>query len=255
MPLYMGKDYIGSMVFSETIVDSGNPDTSDATLTSGDQLLHGVTAYGANGKVVGTIPSQTGKTIVPSDNQQIAINAKTYASGDIIVNSVQTETKNITENGTYTPQEGKYFSSVSVNIPSEIFETQSKSVTPSKDQQVITPDNGFNGLSEVIVDAIPDEYIVTTDATALAEDIVLNKTAYVNGEKITGTHTCSSSGGGVDTSDATATSDKIMSGETAYVNGEKVVGTMVVQSYYIGDVEPNDSLGNDGDLYFVRAGE
>jgi hypothetical protein len=90
---------------------------------------------------------------------------------------------------------------------------QEKTVSPSRSSQIITPDSGVDGLSQVTVNAIPDEYITTTDATAAAADIVTGKTAYVNGSKIT--------------------------------------GNLEINKYYTGSTEPSSTLGNDGDLYLI----
>ena len=63
-------------------------------------------------------------------------------------------------------------------------------------------------------------------------------------------------GGGANTSDATITSgSQLLSGVTAYGPNGKIEGTLVVQSYYTSNVAPSASLGIDGDLCLVRAGE
>lgn len=62
-------------------------------------------------------------------------------------------------------------------------ELQAKSVTPSAAQQVVTPDTDFAGLSSVTVEPGTD----TSDATAVADDIRLGKTAYGADGKMTGT--------------------------------------------------------------------
>lgn len=60
---------------------------------------------------------------------------------------------------------------------------QDKSVTPGDTQQVVTPDADFAGLGSVTV----EPGTITTDATATADDIRLDKTAYGADGKMTGT--------------------------------------------------------------------
>lgn len=58
---------------------SSGTDTSDATATASD-LLNGVTAYGADGKITGTIPSISEQTITPGTSDQ-TIDSGNYLSG------------------------------------------------------------------------------------------------------------------------------------------------------------------------------
>ena len=69
---------------------------------------------------------------------------------------------------------------------------QNKTITPTKSEQTIRPDAGYDGLESVKVGAIPSEYIDTTSGTATGADILKGKTAYAKGALITGTLTASS---------------------------------------------------------------
>lgn len=119
-----------------------------------------VTVNGIPSTYVGSgVMTKSATTIIPSASQQTAVSANTYVTGAITVAAVPSETKNITSNGTYTPSTDKWFSSVSVNIPDTVFNTQTKSVTPTESKQTVTPDAGYDGLSSVTVGAISSTYI------------------------------------------------------------------------------------------------
>lgn len=90
---------------------------------------------------------------------------------------------------------------------------------------------------------------------ASASDVVKGKTfTSASGLLVEGTHECD--GTGVDTSDATATADDMAEGVTAYVNGEKVTGTLpTTTSVDIGTFYSDVSFveGTSG-AYFVCEG-
>lgn len=65
---------------------------------------------------------------------------------------------------------------------------QSKTVTPTKSAQAITGDAGYYGLSDVTVNAIPDNYQDVTPVTAGAGDVLANKVIVdATGKTIAGT--------------------------------------------------------------------
>lgn len=131
---------------------------------------------------------------------------------------------------------------------------QSKTVSPSESAQTIKADYGYDGLSQVTVNAVSRTYVgsgVTKKSAAtytpgtsdqnIASGQYLNGTQTIKGDSnltagnirngvrifnVTGSYAGSSSSGGTDTSDADATAANILSGKTAYVNGSKLTGTM-----------------------------
>lgn len=73
------------------------------------------------------------------------------------------------------------------NAQRKILLTTPDTVTPTKSQQIITTPDGYDGMDQITINAIPSNYIDTSDATATASNILSGKTAYVDGSLITGT--------------------------------------------------------------------
>lgn len=81
------------------------------------------------------------------------------------------------EGDTYTIPKGYHNGSGTVSCVAGggNYSLQSKTVTPTKKQQNITPDSGFYGMSDVTVNPIPDAYQDVSSVTAGASDVLANK--------------------------------------------------------------------------------
>lgn len=64
------------------------------------------------------------------------------------------------------------------------YNLQAKSVTPTKEQQSITPDQGCYGLSGVTVGAIPENYQDVSATTAAPGDVLANK-VFIDADGVT----------------------------------------------------------------------
>ena len=199
----------------QATIPDGCVDTSDATATA-DDMVSGVTAYVNGEKITGTIPYE-----------DRAFKKAPAVEGNLIYFSY---------NSSYEKRvigDGKQ-----LRISSDLSNFGDASTEDVVSGKTFTSSAGLKVAGTL-------EVLDTSDATATSSDISNGKTAYVNGEKVTGTHICD---GGIDTSDATATAEDIVSPATAYVNGEKVTGSLKpsaintdVGSLYVG-VDDNNKL-------------
>lgn len=141
-------------------------DTSDANAVETD-ILSGKTAYVDGNKITGTITSKEAQTYIPSSSEQI-IDAGQYLSGTQTISAVPTEEKTITPSALsqeITPTENKFLSKVTVSGDADL-----------------TAENVKSGVT---IFGVEGSY--TSDANAIASDILTGKTAYVNGQLVEGT--------------------------------------------------------------------
>ena len=100
--------------------------------------------------------------------------------------SVELEEKTVTANGVVTPTAGKVLSKITVNVENAPT-LQEKTAVPSKEAQEIVADEGYDGLSKVIIEAIADIYADISGVTASAEDVLEGKSFVSSaGENVAG---------------------------------------------------------------------
>ena len=147
--------------------DAGYYGLSDVTVAAIPQAYQDVSTVTATAKDV-----LANKVIVTADG---TVTTGTMPKNGAVAQKLDGETTSYTVPAGYHDGKG----TVSVTV-------ETKSATPTKEEQTVTPTEG-SLLSSVTVGAIPAEYVDTTDGTATAAQILTGRTAYVAGEKVTGT--------------------------------------------------------------------
>lgn len=151
-------------------------DTSDANVIASD-VLSGKVAYGSTGKITGTM------TKVPSEEEVLDKNTTSYdipqgfhdGTGSVSIVPQTLQVTPTTQSQQLNPDSGKVITQVNVGAVDASIDSNISAGNIKKDVTIL----GVTGTLEQGID--------TTDATATAGDILDTKTAYVKGQKITGT--------------------------------------------------------------------
>lgn len=153
---YTAHDASGAVVTGTCDYDVNS---QDATVKVAE-ILENKTAYARGSKLVGTMPNNGGVTLTIDSLDAVVSIAQGYHDGSGKVSILDTEkakliAANIKQGITILGVTGTLEPSSSVKV-------QAKTVTSSKDAQTVLPDEGYDYLSQVTVNAIP--YVETENS-------------------------------------------------------------------------------------------
>ena len=184
MPNKMNKVVYGSTVLIDLTTDTVTADKILASYTAHDasgniitgtcnfdvnsqdatvkvaEILDGKTAYARGSKLTGTMPNNGGVNLtIDTVNGEASI-AQGYHDGSGKVSILETEKAKLIASNI---KQGITILGITGTLePSSAVKVHAKTVTPSKDAQTVLPDEGYDYLSQVTVNAIP--YVETENS-------------------------------------------------------------------------------------------
>ena len=146
---YTAHDAAGNIITGTCNFDVNS---QDATVKVAE-ILDGKTAYARGSKLTGTMPNNGGVNLtIDTVNGEASI-AQGYHDGSGKVGILETEKAKLIASNI---KQGITILGVTGTLePSSAIKVHAKTVTPSKDAQTVLPDEGYDYLSQVTVNAIP----------------------------------------------------------------------------------------------------
>ena len=153
---YTAHDAAGNIITGTCNFDV---DSQDATVKVAE-ILDGKTAYARGSKLTGTMPNNGGVSLTINTVNGEASIAQGYHDGSGKVGILETEKAKLIASNI---KQGITILGVTGTLePSSAVKVHAKTVTPTKEAQTVLPDEGYDYLSLVTVNAIP--YVETENS-------------------------------------------------------------------------------------------